>query len=427
MVTKKYFREKAGMWCEYWEILDTLRVSKKSYRVKILHMSRSTKKANRSDDIDRISNLPGNVIDGILKHLNISELIGTSILSKKWRFMWMSVPELEFCYNFFNRFRLETARSFHFTITTEYLNMWILFLSRKGIKYLELQNSSPFYIKMPSHIFSCQEMTHFRCSGFKLSVPPNFCGLKNLLDLYLEHNIYEFGALQNFISGCPLLEKLSIELFGDTESVCLKKAKNLIDLRITIYLERVSDLIKSLPKIQRLTIGLYYSKLYPDVIPPTQLISLKYLKLFNVNLNEREVLYIVNVLKSASDLVELDIESRYYVGKHEQDQDQPEEFECNSCCLSQLQTVNIRVGTSLKYAMRLIQFILANFSSLKTLTFEVGKKLDAAVLLGISQDLLRMERASQRARVEFLSNEAQRPKKHVVTNQEKFTDSTHVL
>jgi hypothetical protein len=63
--------------------------------------------------------------------------------------------------------------------------------------------------------------------------------------------------------------------------------------------------------------------------------------------------------------------------------------------------VNIRVGTSLKYAMRLIQFILANFSSLKTLTFEVGKKLDAAVLLGISQDLLRMERASQRARVEF--------------------------
>jgi hypothetical protein len=63
--------------------------------------------------------------------------------------------------------------------------------------------------------------------------------------------------------------------------------------------------------------------------------------------------------------------------------------------------VNIRVGTSLKYAMRLIQFILANFSSLKTLTFEVGKKLDAAVLLGISQDLLRMERASQTARVEF--------------------------
>jgi hypothetical protein len=199
----------------------------------------------------------------------------------------MSVPELEFCDNFFNRFKdlddpdleisriitnilflhngpiyrfsLEIARSFLFTITTEYLNMWILFLSRRGIKDLELHNDSPFYIKMPSHIFSCQELTQFRCSGFNLSVPPNFCGLKNLLDLYLEHNTYEFGALQNLISGCPLLEKLSIKLFGDTESVCLKKAKNLIDLRITIYPERVSDLIKSLPKIQRLTIGTYHS------------------------------------------------------------------------------------------------------------------------------------------------------------------------
>jgi hypothetical protein len=54
--------------------------------------------------------------------------------------------------------------------------------------------------------------------------------------------------------------------------------------------------------------------------------------------------------------------------------------------------------------MSLIRFILANSSSLKTLTFEVGfcsDELDAAVLLGISQDLLRMERASQTARVEF--------------------------
>jgi hypothetical protein len=66
--------------------------------------------------------------------------------------------------------------------------------------------------------------------------------------------------------------------------------------------------------------------------------------------------------------------------------------------------VNIRVGTGLKYAMSLIRFILANSSSLKTLTFEVSfcsEEFDAAVLLGISQDLLRMERASQRARVEF--------------------------
>jgi hypothetical protein len=67
--------------------------------------------------------------------------------------------------------------------------------------------------------------------------------------------------------------------------------------------------------------------------------------------------------------------------------------------------VNIRVGTKFKHAMSLIRFILANSSSLKTLTYEVGfghKNFDAAVLLNISQDLLRMEKASQRTQVEFL-------------------------
>jgi hypothetical protein len=47
----------------------------------------------------------------------------------------------------------------------------------------------------------------------------------------------------------------------------------------------------------------------PDMIPPTQLISLKYLKLYGVSLDEKgQVLHIVSVLKSASNLVELDIE-----------------------------------------------------------------------------------------------------------------------
>ncbi|CAJ2633028.1 unnamed protein product [Trifolium pratense] len=83
-------------------------------------------------------------------------------------------------------------------ITTEYLNKWILFLSRKGIKDLQLRDYVRFDSKMPSHIFSCQELTHLRLSGFNSSVPPNFCGLKKLVDLCLKHNINtydEFDAL----------------------------------------------------------------------------------------------------------------------------------------------------------------------------------------------------------------------------------------
>ncbi|XP_024630194.1 F-box/FBD/LRR-repeat protein At1g13570 isoform X1 [Medicago truncatula] len=251
-------------------------------------MTLSEKRANHGDHIDRISDLPCNVIDGILERLNIQELVSTSLLSRKWRYMWNSVPQLQFCEDFFCRFEdlndpgpeisriiteilllhngpiyrfiLDIPLFSNILITTEILNKWVLFLSRRGIKDLALVNYATFFNQMPSHVFSCQELTHFWFSGFNVSVPPNFRGLKKLLVLQLDHNTYEFGALESLISGCPLLEELSIELFGDMKSICLKKAKNLTDLLLTVNQESVSGLIKSLPEIQRLAMESYRNK-----------------------------------------------------------------------------------------------------------------------------------------------------------------------
>ncbi|GAU49556.1 hypothetical protein TSUD_242890 [Trifolium subterraneum] len=358
-------------------------------------MTLSNKKANCADHIDRISDLPCNVIDGILKHLNIQELVCTSLLSRKWRYVWNTVPDLGFCEDFFCRFEhlddpspeicriitevlfqhngpiysftLDIPSFSNILITAEYFNKWILFLSRRGIKGLAIFNFGIFCNKMPSHVFSCQELTHLLFSGFNVSVPPNFCGLKRLLVLHLQHNTYEFSALETLISGCPLLKELSIELFGDIKSICLNKAKNLIDLQLTVNQESVSGLIKSLPNIQRLI------RLLQDIVSPSHLISLKYLKLEDVNLDERgELLYIVSILKSASNLVELVIESN--VIKVEQEPYQLEELERNSCCFSQLQTVIIRVGTTdFKHAMSLIRRAVEHFTKLATYGTSITK------------------------------------------------------
>jgi hypothetical protein len=89
-----------------------------------------------------------------------------------------------------------------------------------------------------------------------------------------------------------------------------------------------------------------------------------------------------------------------------QGSDRSEELECSSCCLNQLKTVNINIrATSHQHAMSLIQFILANSTSLKTLTFDVlldSQDLDAPMLLSILEDLLLMKRASQSAQVKFI-------------------------
>lgn len=117
----------------------------------------------------------------------------------------------------------------------------------------------------------CQELTHVRICRFNLSVPPSFCGFKNLLYLHVERITFESGALENLISSSSSLEELyivrcfgykCIDLSSSTlkvfqieyghaiKSFCLEKAKNLTDFTLIVYYRNgVSSLTKIFPKI----------------------------------------------------------------------------------------------------------------------------------------------------------------------------------
>jgi hypothetical protein len=257
------------------------------------------------DNIDRISDLPDNVIDGILEHLGIKDQVRTSILSKKWRYKWISVPQLEFESDFFGSFHhlddpfhvvakvITNVLMIHqgpihkFTlsipyveITMEHLNTCFQFLSGRDVKYLQLRNYTGAFYQIPYTVFFCKELTYITFRRFILSIPPNFSGFKRLLNLHLEGVTFESSALERLIPGCPLLEELSIEyctgfeyfdftapslkvlyldINKDTKSICLKKAKNLIDLTLMTRGSWESGLIKSLPKIQNLSIDLWFN------------------------------------------------------------------------------------------------------------------------------------------------------------------------
>ncbi|XP_058740356.1 F-box/FBD/LRR-repeat protein At1g13570-like [Vicia villosa] len=404
---------------------------------------------------DRISDLPGNVIDVILGNLKIRDQIRTSILSTKWRYMWTSAPQLCFDQDLFeifqhlddpntviskiitdllmghngpiHKFTLFIPYNSYFKITMEHLNMWIPILSRKDIKYLDLVNDYGQVYQMPYIVLSCKELTYFKVGGFKLSIPPNFYGFKRLLELHLVCVRFESGALENLMSGCPFLEKLNIELCDgfeyldissttlkvlllqlsdDMKSICLKKAKNLIDFTLDANHNSLSDSIKSLPKLKRFSLVRGKKNPYAESIPPTLLTSsfssLEYLQLDDLNLNDKEdIVFFVSVLKSAPGLIEVVIKS-HNDNDTSQVLDLSKELECRSCCLK-FQTVDIYVRANPQYAMSLIQFILANSPSLKILTFNCNsKKLNARTLYRISQDLLWMKRTSPRAHVKFL-------------------------
>ncbi|XP_074326681.1 F-box/LRR-repeat protein At3g26922-like [Apium graveolens] len=92
--------------------------------------------------IDRISSLPGNIIDNILERLPIHDAASTSVLSKTWRDLWDLYPNLVF----------------------------------------------DWPTKYPL-IFSCSELTHLSLTNCLLNPPLRFGGFCNLIDVTLENVI----------------------------------------------------------------------------------------------------------------------------------------------------------------------------------------------------------------------------------------------
>ncbi|XP_058756617.1 uncharacterized protein LOC131629834 [Vicia villosa] len=190
------------------------------------------------------------------------------------------------------------------------------------------------------------------------------------------------------------------------KSICLKKAKNLVDFTLNANHNSLSDLIKSVPNIKRFSLVRGKKDPNVDIIPPTLLTSsfssLDHLRLSDLNLNERRELFdIVSILKSVPSLVKLDIQS-YNNDDTTQVLDPSKELECLSCYCLKLQTVNIYVDASAQQAMSLIKFLLVNSPLLKTLTFNyIFEESNAVMFFGISQDLLLMERASPGTQVKF--------------------------
>ena len=88
--------------------------------------------------------------------------------------------------------------------------LWVMFLSKKGIKEFTLINMHPTPLKLPSHLFCCLELKLLKLQNCCFHTPPTFCGFPNLSTLNIALVRTESGNIVEFINRCPLLEKLQI-------------------------------------------------------------------------------------------------------------------------------------------------------------------------------------------------------------------------
>ncbi|KAK6802851.1 hypothetical protein RDI58_000635 [Solanum bulbocastanum] len=185
-------------------------------------------------EVDRLSDLPINVINLIQEYVHLDAAARMSILSSKWRYIWASHPKL-LIYEHFSRNRNQSGiihvinkilsnHSFGEPIKTFFLDIipihfsdhslldqWMLFLSKNGLLELTLKNNNnvnaPY--KLPLCVYSIVLLQQLYLSNCILQ-PPS-CNFRRLENISLTDVIFD---LDNESSSCfvlclPILKKLS--------------------------------------------------------------------------------------------------------------------------------------------------------------------------------------------------------------------------
>ncbi|KAE9458568.1 hypothetical protein C3L33_09550, partial [Rhododendron williamsianum] len=404
-------------------------------------------------EVDRISNLPGHIMDKILSQLSLRDAVRTSVLCSKWRYRWNTIPDLVFdnqsvlvssqeqisiktkIVNVVDQVLLLHAGPIHkFKLSHRDLqgvndiDRWILYLSRGSLAELVLEIWKGHRYKLPSSVYSCGKLIHLELFNCLLKPPTTVYGFRSLKSLDLQHITMDQDVFEHLISRCPLLERLTLMNFdgfsvldiyapnlqffdigGVFDDVNFGNTFRLAIVSIGLYvnvgydqsmtLGRTGNLIKfftQLPSIQRLEIQSYFLKyLAVGKIPgklPVPCMELNYLSI-RINFNDLdESLAALCLLRSSPNLHELEILAR------------PEEQtvvgrvaniweeDYYNCPFNQLQF-------GVRCELDFINFLLANSPVLERMTVKPASNEIGWELL---KELVRFRRASVRAEIIYL-------------------------
>lgn len=235
-------------------------------------------------EVDIISNLPAHIIDKILSHLSLRDAVRTSVLSSKWRYKWVTLPNLIFD----NQSVLVTSQDQTF-IKNKLVNIvdhvlllhsgpthkfklshrdlqgvsdidrWILFLSRGSVKEFVLEIWKGHRYKLPSSLYSCQKLIHLELFNCLVLPPLTFKGFRSLKSLDLQHITMGQDVFEYLISSCPLLERLTLMNFDGFTHLNIH-APNLLFFDIGGVFEEVN--FENTFQLAIVSIGLYINAGY---------------------------------------------------------------------------------------------------------------------------------------------------------------------
>ncbi|KAL8032137.1 hypothetical protein ABFX02_13G075200 [Erythranthe guttata] len=191
---------------------------------------RRLKSSHREQIEDRISDLPDSVLSHILSFLSTQESVATAILGRRWRYLWSYVPNLDFdcvnqeiIYRVLLQHKLHSLTAFRLRYATRcsayQLETWITFAVARNVRKLDLRlkdHVSSRRIALPRCLFTCETLVHLTLDSCGVVPSSGAVRLPRLEKLHLWYLDYETDeSLPRLISGCPVLEELSIIFYWD--------------------------------------------------------------------------------------------------------------------------------------------------------------------------------------------------------------------
>ncbi|KAJ0986959.1 hypothetical protein J5N97_005315 [Dioscorea zingiberensis] len=424
--------------------------------------------------VDRISFLPENVIENILMGLPLRDAVRTSILSRMWRYRWKNLSQIVVDQKSFpfsecqtisgcrtcrtcrtcrerrtqSDFEKKMVKSIDqvlllhggqihkFTLNTYLTSLsdidrWILFLSRNGIKELNLDIRSSRFYKLPSWLFSCKEITHLELHYSTIRLPERFTGFSNLtvlnlqlvqitvenLQLLISSSSHLEELVLKGISGCPQLRICSQKLVHFSVDVCCQELylesapilatasillRDLSCVEAPIYGAEcnLTKVLGHLPSLVRLELIYPTLKALVRDDVPVRLPMTTQLKHIAIGINfgaMKQILSALCVFRSSPFLKVLNIKVFSYkvaAGEYEEDfwkeQDLNGSFDC-------LQLMEVKNFTGTKSELRFIECVLANAPILERVKIylETNLKGKPNTAVGVLSELLRLRRSAR--------------------------------
>ncbi|KAL1220636.1 putative F-box/LRR-repeat protein [Cardamine amara subsp. amara] len=237
---------------------------------------------------DKISQLPDDLLLKVLLFLPTKVAASTSILSKRWEFLWMWLSKLEYnsieeknydceerrnLQNFIDlnlplhrapviesfclKFSKGSYRSFKPTV----IKMWVLIAVSRCLRELSLDlfACTSWPTCLPSSLYTCKSLVILKLIDKIFVDVPRMACLPSLKTLFLRRVTYSNeNSLHQLLSSCPVLEDLVLERGDGLRNPGIDKWRVIV------------------PSLQRLTIKISRCSNFDEVVINTP--SLKYFK-----------------------------------------------------------------------------------------------------------------------------------------------------